>query len=71
MTNLLFNTYIIVKPTISFYTQQTYIHMHTLLELQLAALLGKSLLKKNSELEQSLRRLQEYAEETMSTNQVN
>ena len=40
------------------------------LELQLAALLGKSLLKRNNELEQNLRRLQEFAEETMSTNQV-
>ena len=41
-----------------------------ILELQLAALLGKSLLKKNNELEQNLRRLQEFAEETVSSNQV-
>ena len=40
------------------------------LELQLAALLGKSLLKKNNELEQNLRKLQEFAEETVSANQV-
>ena len=40
------------------------------LELQLAALLGKTLLEKNGELEIKLRKLQEFAEETLATNQV-
>ena len=50
----------------------TYMHLQCtcVLELQLAALLGKSLLKKNNELEQNLRKLQEFAEETVSANQV-
>ena len=42
----------------------------SLLELQLAALLGKSLLRKNNELEQNLKKLQDFAEETISANQV-
>lgn len=36
-------------------------------ELQLAALLGKTLLEKNGELELKLRKLQDFAEETLST----
>ena len=48
-----------------------YLQCMCILELQLAALLGKSLLKKNNELEQNLRKLQEFAEETVSANQVN
>lgn len=39
-------------------------------ELQLAAFLGKTLLEKNGELELKLRKLQEFAEETLATNQV-
>lgn len=41
------------------------------IELQLAALLGKTLLEKNGELELKLRKLQDFAEETLATNQVN
>ena len=44
--------------------------IHTFTELQLAALLGKSLLKRNNELEHNLRKLQEFAEETVCANQV-
>ena len=43
-------------------------HTHT--ELQLAALLGKTLLEKNAELEQNLRRLQDFAEEAVADNEV-
>ena len=39
-------------------------------ELQLAALLGKTLLEKNAELEKKLRRLQEFAEEALAKNEV-
>ena len=39
-------------------------------DLQLAALLGKTLLEKNGELEAKLRKLQEFAEDTLATNQV-
>lgn len=54
-------------------TCDNYTLMHFLLsykELQLAALLGKTLLGKNEELEVKLRRLQEFAEETLAANQV-
>ncbi len=40
------------------------------LELKLAALLGKTLLEKNGELELKLKRLQEFAEETLAEKQV-
>ncbi len=39
-------------------------------ELQLAALLGKTLLEKNGELEVKLMKLQEFSEDTLATNQV-
>jgi len=39
-------------------------------ELQLAALLGKTLLEKNEELESKLKKLQEFAKETILANQV-
>ena len=45
-----------------------YTYTHT--ELQLAALLGKTLLEKNAELEQNLRRLQDFAEEAVADNEV-
>ena len=44
-------------------------HTH-ISELQLAALLGKTLLEQNSELDTKLRKLQEFAEETLVMNQV-
>ncbi len=44
-------------------------HTHTL-ELQLAALLGKTLLEQKSELDNKLRKLQEFAEETLVLNRV-
>lgn len=39
-------------------------------ELHLAAYLGKTLLDKNRELEQKLKRLQKFAEDTLATNQI-
>ena len=39
-------------------------------ELQLAALLGKTLLEKNAELEKKLRKLQDFAEEAVAENEV-
>ena len=39
-------------------------------ELQLAALLGKTLLEKNEELESKLKKLQEFAKETILASQV-
>ena len=47
----------------------THTHTHTQ-ELKLAALLGKTLLEKNTELEKKLRRLQEFAEETLAVKNV-
>ena len=44
--------------------------MYSSTELQLAALLGKTLLEKNGELELKLKRLQDFAEETLVANQV-
>ena len=40
------------------------------LDLQLAALLGKTLLEKNTDLEVKLKRLEDFAEETLVSNQV-
>ena len=45
-------------------------HTHTHTELQLAALLGKTLLEKNAELEQKLRKLQDFAEESATEKEV-
>ncbi len=47
-----------------------FLWVFSILELQLAALLGKTLLEKNGELELKLKRLQEFAEETLVAKQV-
>lgn len=39
-------------------------------ELHLAAQLGKTLLERNGNLEEQLKRLEQYAEDTLITNQV-
>lgn len=45
-------------------------HVSYCTELQLAALLGKTLLEKNAELEKKLRKLQDFAEEAASEKKV-
>ena len=39
-------------------------------ELQLAGLLGKTLLERNGDLESKLKRLEEFTEETLNANRV-
>ena len=60
LTNLLFHLTFSLSLSLSL----------SLSDLHLAALLGKTLLDKNGQLEDKLRQLQEFAEETVVTNQV-
>lgn len=58
---------VVTHNTDCFLTTFSY-YIHT--ELQLAALLGKTLLEKNAELENKLLKLQDFAEETVADNEV-
>ena len=61
----------VMKPHLGFSTSLLFItHANIHTELHLAALLGKTLLEKNAELEQKLRKLQDFAEEVVTDNEV-